>query len=432
MNPLISRRTVLKGVGTAMALPLLEGMGPARAFAAGPPDGPPVRMAFLYFPNGAIMQHWTPKEVGTKFELPHILAPLEKIRSELLVLSGLSHHYARANGDGPGDHARSTATFLTGRQARKTRGRNIKVGISVDQVAAKHIGDRTPLPSLEVGCERGAQSGNCDSGYSCAYSSNISWRTPSSPMTKEVHPRLVFERLFGDPDEIAAERDRAKRAMYDRSILDLVREDARRLNKKLGGADRGKLDEYLESVRAIERRIQAAERDTEERPRPEIALPRGIPRDYAEHLRLTMDLLILAFQTDTSRIATFMFGNAGSNRTYPWLGVRQAHHNLSHHGRNRKKMDLIRRIDRFQVEQFAYLIEKMKATPDGDGTLLDNSMILYGCAIADGNAHNHNNLPVLLAGRGGGTLTPGRHVRYKRNTPMCNLFLSMLDRMEVE
>jgi hypothetical protein len=426
----LSRRTVLRGMGTAVSLPLLEAMTPRAALASGAPDKP-LRMAFFFFPNGAIMQQWTPKETGTSYELPATLKPLESLRQEILVLSGLAHDKAKPNGDGPGDHARSAAAFLTGAQPKKTAGKDIHVGISVDQLAAAKIGERTPLASLELGCEQGAQAGNCDSGYSCAYSSAISWRTASSPMTKEVVPRAVFERLFGDPDQAAAARERARRAAAERSILDLAREDAARLSKKLGGTDKQKLDEYLESVRAVEKRIQAVEAGAAQRKAPDVKLPEGTPRDHREHVKLMLDLLVLAFQTDSTRIATFMIQNEGSNRSYPFLGVNDGHHTLSHHQNNQDKMAKIQKIDQFNVEQYAYLVGQLASIREGDGTILDRSMILCGCAIADGNRHNHNELPVVLAGRAGGAITPGRHVRYPKDTPMANLFLSMLERLGI-
>lgn len=431
----LSRRTLLRGAGAAVGVPLLDAMAPPTASAAVPGGKPPVRMAFLFFPNGANMAHWTPSAVGPLADLPDTLMPLQGVRDQVLVLTGLAHDKARAHGDGPGDHARSNATFLTGCHPKKTDGKDIQAGISVDQLAAQRIGDDTRLPSLEIGCEGGKQSGGCDSGYSCAYSSNISWRTPTSPMAKEINPRLVFERMFGDPRKVADAREIARRTATRRSVLDLVLADARGLRNRLGAADQGKLDEYLDAVRHIEKRIQAAERDAGKGPPPAAAamdLPDGVPRDAEKHMRLMMDLLTLTLQTDTTRIATFMLANEGSDRTFPSIGVTEGHHTISHHGKNPDKLEQIRKIDRFYVQQFAYLIEKLKGVKEGRGTLLDNCMIVYGCAISDGDSHNHGGLPVLLAGRGGGTVKPGRHVRFKQETPMCNLFVSMLDRVGVQ
>lgn len=423
----LSRRTVLRGVGTALSLPLLEAMLPARAFADGQPLPYPNRMAFFYVPNGVHMPHWTPSTTGADFELPPILEPLAALRDQILVLSGLTADKARPNGDGPGDHARALAAFLTGCQPKKTDGADIRVGISVDQFAAARVGQQTRFPSLELGCEQGAQSGNCDSGYSCAYSSSPSWKTETTPVAKEINPRLVFDRLFASQRPGESEAARARRVSRERSILDLVREDARDLAAQLGAKDRRKLDEYLTSVRELEQRINRAAGDAP----ADVGLPRpdGIPADYAEHIRLMCDLLALAWQADLNRIATFLVANEGSNRSYAFIDVPEGHHDLSHHGGNAEKQAKISKINVFHMTQFAHFLQRLAATPEGDGTLLDHAMIVYGSGIGDGNAHNHDNLPILLAGRGCGTLSPGRHVRYPRETPLNNLWLSMLDRV---
>jgi hypothetical protein len=424
----ISRRTVLRGLGTAVALPWLEAMAPAASPAART-GKPPVRMAFLYVPNGVHMKDWTPEAEGKDFALPNTLAPLEAFREDLLVLTGLTQDNARAKGDGGGDHARALASFLTGCHPRKTDGADIQAGVSVDQVAAGRIGRATRFPSLELGIEAGRQAGGCDSGYSCAYSSNIAWRSPTTPVPKEINPRLVFERLFGgdDADENAATRARRQKAR--RSILDFVREDAKSLSDRLGANDRRKLDEYLSSVRELEVRVARSEGASEGGPEG-LARPKGIPGELADHYRLMSDLLALAFQGDLTRVATFVYANEGSNRSYPFLGVPEGHHELSHHGRDPKKQEKIAKINRFHIEQFAYLLEKLKATREGDGSLLDNMMIVYGSGIGDGNRHNHDDLPVLLVGKAGGTVATGRHVRYPDETPLNNLFLSMLDRVD--
>ncbi|MCH7687124.1 MAG: DUF1552 domain-containing protein [Planctomycetes bacterium] len=430
---LLARRTFLKGLsGTAMGLPLLEAMLPqtlAAAKAAKTAGKPPVRMAFVFFPNGAIMPEWRPCGDGEHYYLSKTLEPLEKFKSEFNIFTGLAQDNGRAKGDGPGDHARCASTYLTGAHPYKTSGADIRVGVSVDQIAADKIGRLTKLPSLELGIDRGRNAGNCDSGYSCAYSSNIAWKTETTPLPKEINPRLVFERLFGsgDPDGKIARRN-----FYRKSILDLVAEDASKLQQRLGKTDRRKIDEYFTSVREIEQRIIRADRLVREQRPDDFETPPGIPSEMTEHIRLMYDLMLLAFRTDTTRICTFMLGNAGSNRTYPWLGVREGHHTLSHHGGNKRKREQIRRIDRWLIMQFRYLVEQMKAIKEGEGTLYDNMMALYGCAIADGNAHNHENLPVMIAGRAGGAITPGRYVRYRRETPMSNLFLSMLDIMGVK
>jgi hypothetical protein len=425
---LISRRTVLRGVGAAVALPWLEAMTPLSALASAPAaKSIPTRMAFLYVPNGKNMPDWTPKAEGSVFELPAILKPLEPVKDDLLVLTGLTADKARPNGDGPGDHARALAAFLTGCQPRKTDGVDIRAGISVDQVAAARLADQTRLPSLEIGCEGGRQAGNCDSGYSCVYSSTISWRSATTPVPKEINPRLVFERLFGSgPDAERARRDATRR-----SILDFVREDAGGLRRQLGAGDRRKLDEYFSSLRDIEQRIDRAARLPEVKA-PDYARPAGVPKEFEEHLRLMCDLLVLAFQTDVTRVATFVLANEGSNRPYRFIGVPEGHHDLSHHGNDPKKRAKIREINRFHVSQLAYLLKGLKAVKEGDGTLLDHCMIAYGSGNSDGNRHNHDDLPVLLAGKGGGTIKTGRHLRYPRNTPLNNLWLAMLDRVSVK
>lgn len=391
-------------------------------------------MAFLFVPNGVNQAHWVPKQVGRNFELPSILEPLASVKDDILVLSGLTHHTGRANGDGAGDHARSASVFLTGAQPVKTSGAGIRSGVSVDQVAAHEIGHQTRLPSLELACEGGGNSGNCDSGYSCAYSHNISWAGPATPMAREEDPRRVFDRLFsgGSPDEQRRSQDRrlARRA----SVLDFVLDDARRLEPRLGRTDRQKLDEYFTSVRSIERRLAAAGRIATT---TEVEAPEGLPEEpgrrlpYEDHLRLMSDMVVLAFQADVTRVTTFMFARAGSNRNYRQIGVPDGHHDLSHHQGNPEKLEKIRQINHFHVEQFAYLIDRLRSIPEGDGTLLDNSMIVYGSGLADGNRHNNENLPIIVAGRGGGTITTGRHVAYSTETPLCNLFLSLLERMDV-
>ena len=418
---------MLRGLGTAVALPFLEAMKPALALAeaSGRPS-PPKRMAFLFVPNGVHLPDWTPKESGRGFELPFILNPLQEVKDDILILTGLTQDKGRANDDGSGDHARACSAFLTGAQARKTHGADLRVGVSVDQIAAQKIGHHTRFPSLELGCDPGANAGNCDSGYSCAYSSNISWMSSTTPVGKEVNPRLVFERLFSDEATGQAARNLARRNRHRASILDLVAEDARSLQARLGRADQRKLDEYLTAVRQIERRVGHS--DHQPHDLTGVTKPSGIPETYEEHVRLMSDMLVLAFQGDLTRVATFMFGNAGSNRSYPSIGVRDGHHDMSHHGGDPVKHNKIRQINRFHVIQLAYLLERMKSIKENDGsTLLDNCMVVYGSGLSDGNRHNNENLPVLLAGKGGGNIRTGRHVRYEQETPMNNLFLSMLD-----
>ncbi len=423
----LKRRTFIKGFGLAMGLPLLDAMSPAtRALAAPTGTTHPVRMGFVFFPNGAIMQSWTPEKVGVNFQLSDTLSPLADFKSDLNVISGLAQDNGRAKGDGPGDHARCASTFLTGAHPYKTSGADISVGVSVDQAAAMKIGDLTRLPSLELGINRGRNAGNCDSGYSCAYSSNISWKTKTTPMAKEINPRLAFERLFGDGRD--AEASRQQRNLYRKSILDLVAQDADRLRKQLGQTDRRKLDEYFESLRALEVRIERAEKAASLQP-PELDLPEGVPQDLGKHIRLMMDIIVIAFQSDSTRVSSFMLGNAGDNRPYRMVDVNEGHHSLSHHQNKAEKMDQIRRVDKYLATHFAYLLKKMKETPEGEGSLLDNSMLLYGSGLGDANRHDHHNLPIVLAGGGGGTIRTGRHIKTSSETPLNNLFLSMLDRV---
>jgi hypothetical protein len=425
----ISRRAVLRGLGTTVALPWLEALAPAADLAVRAGGKPaPLRMAFFYVPNGVHVPAWTPEAVGTGFALPPTLEPLAPFKDDLLVLTGLAQQNGFALGDGGGDHARSLASFLTGTHPLKTDGANIRAGISVDQVAAEKVGHLTRFRSLELGIDRGAQSGSCDTGYSCAYSSNISWRSETTPVAKEVNPRLVFDRLFASSnlDESAAAK--ARRELYRKSILDFVTDDATSLGRRLGAGDKRKLDEYLTCVRELENRIARSEEATQV-DLDGVTRPDGIPQDYQEHLRLMFDLLALAFQGDVTRISTFMYANEGSTKSYSFIGVPEGHHDLSHHGGDAKKHEKLKKINRFHIEQFAYFLAKLRSIPEGDGTLLDRSMLVYGSGISDGNRHNHNNLPVLLAGRGNGTIRTGRHIKYEKQTPLNNLYLSMLDRM---
>lgn len=424
----LARRTFLRGIGATIALPMLDAMTPAFAAASRLGSNTPRRVAFVYVPNGIIMKDWTPAADGSAFEFPRILKPLEPYRKDLLVLSGLTHNTGRALGDGPGDHARAAASFLTGVHPKKTAGADICSGVSVDQIAAQKIGAATRFASLELGCEDGRLVGNCDSGYSCAYSNSISWRTTSTPMPPEVNPRAVFERLFGDASETPEAR--AKRLGYNKSILDFVLEDTQRLKGDLGKTDRRKLDEYLDAVREIERRIELAEHDSQQFT-PTIEKPSGVPVEFADHVRLMFDLMVLAFQADLTRISTFMICREGSTRTYREIGVSDAHHPLTHHRGNPEWIEKVAKINAFHLEQFAYFVGKLKATPDGDGTLLDRMMVVYGSGLADGNQHTHNDLPVAIAGGGNGALRPGRHVRYPKETPMTNLYVAMLDHMGI-
>ncbi len=424
----------MRGLGALVAVPALEALSVTRVLGVADPSVQfPTRLGFVYVPNGVHMPHWTPQYEGALTELPAVLEPLSAFKRDMLVLTGLTHDKGRANGDGPGDHARAAASWLTGSQALKSEGSQIRAGVSVDQVAAAAIGQATRLPSLEVGAEPGRQAGKCDSGYSCAYSNNVSWRNDSTAMAKEINPRAVFERMFGGGGDREKAEGLARRLRHQRSLLDLVHEDASALVGKLTSNDRHKLDEYLTAVREIEQRVERAEAESQHQPvgMINVDLPEGVPSSYEEHLRLLADMLVLAFQTDTTRVATFMFANEGSNKAYPFIGVKDGHHTLSHHENNHEKQMRISAINQFHTRQLAYFLQKLRSTKEGDGNLLDNSIIVYGSSIGDGNRHNHDDLPVALFGRGGGSLLTGRHIRYTPETPMCNLFVSLLERAGV-
>ena len=421
----INRRSTLRGIGAGLSLPLLEIMQPSGALASSSAPAAPVRSAFVFFPNGVILDPWRPTGEGKDYQFGDTMASLSDFHDDLIIFTGLAQHHARANGDGAGDHARNTAAFLTGSQPRKTSGADISVGQSIDQAMAERIGGNTRLPSLELGLERGRNAGSCDSGYSCAYSSNVSWKSATTPMAKEVHPRLAFNRLFGiHEDSGDSKRLNATRV----SVLDFVTADRERLTSIASGSDRAKLDEYFTSVREVEQRIERAARFVPENV-PEVELPEDIPGQFKEHAHLMYDIQVLAFQTDSTRISSFMLGNGGSNRTYPDVDVRDGHHGLSHHGNKEEKVAPLRRIDKYLVEQFAWFLGRLKSIPEGDGTLLDNCMVLYGSAISDGNRHNHDDLPIIVAGGGGGTIDSGRHVKLSEETPLNNLFLGFSERM---
>jgi hypothetical protein len=430
MTQRLSRRTVLKGLGVSLGLPWLEAMLPLSAQGSPTVVAAPKRMAFFYVPNGVNMGEWTPKAEGKLTQLSGVLEPLKNVQDYVQVLSGLTCDKARPNGDGPGDHARAMSAFLTGAQARKTHGADIKSGISIDQFAGAKIGTQTRFASLELGCEKGLNAGNCDSGYSCAYSANLSWRSETLPMAKEVNPRAVFERLFGNQVKKESDAGRARRDLYRASILDLVADDAKRLHAKLGSNDQRKMDEYMTAVRELETRITKAG-PVVEVGASKMAMPAGVPVDYESHIRLLCDVLALAWHADLTRIATFPLANEGSNRPYRHIGVPDGHHDLSHHGGSREKLEKIKKINRFHMSQFAYFLEKLKGIKEGDGNVLDNAMVLYGSGNGDGNRHNHDELPIVLVGKGGGTLATGRHVRYPRNTPLTNLYLAMLERLGI-
>lgn len=419
----LPRRTFLRGMGTAVALPFLDAMTPA--FAATAPAIK--RVAFIYTANGIIMNDWTPSDEGAGLTLSPTLLPVAPFRDQLLVVSGLAHRNGEALGDGPGDHARAGASWLTGAHPRKTRGADIFNGMSADQMLAEDIGRTTPLPSLELGLQDVRLVGGCDSGYSCAYSNTISWSSPTTPLPYENNPRRVFERLFGD-GETTDPAVRAVRSRQNRSLLDFVVEDAARLRSSLGAGDRRKLSDYLESVREVERRIQNTEaRDAVEL--PALDRPDGVPTTFEEHVQVMSDLVAIAFQADLTRVVTFMYSREGGNRTYREIGVPDAHHGLSHHQNDPERMARLQLIDRHHVAQLAYLLGKLAEATDEQGSLLDQSMVVYGSSLSDSNAHTHDNLPTLVVGGGSGTLRTGRHLRYPDGTPMTNLLLTLLDKL---
>ena len=432
----VNRRQFLRGLGACVALPAFESLARPKLFAETAADrlattatGAPLRAAFLYFPNGAIPSAWWPKAQDPNFELSRTLQPLADNRQHLQILGGLDHLNATAGPDGGGDHARANGTFLTGVRVKKTA-TDIHAGISIDQIMAREIGHLTRFASLELTCDAGRNSGACDSGYSCAYQYNLAWSSPSTPMTPEANPRQVFERLFGagPPSDRAVSLKRVRQEQ--RSILDFVLEDAREMQRRLDSHDRAKLDQYLTGVREVEARIQKAERlgDASD---PRIAAPPGIPPAYGEHIQLMFEILTLAFQTDSTRVATLLLAHDGSNRSFAEIGVPEGHHDLSHHFDDQEKIRKVSDIDLWYVTQFAKFLRQLEQTKDVDGhSILHNSMIVYGGGNADGNRHTHVNLPVVLAGSAGGALTPGRYVK-QGSKPMTNLFLSMADRMGI-
>jgi len=432
-----TRRHFLRGLGACLALPAFESLRPM-SLLAGPADAAgaatksaPTRMAFVYVPNGTIPSAWWPAgDKENDFELSRTLQPLEKLRHQLHVISGLDDVNANPGPDGAGDHARAGGTFLTGVRIKKTAGSDILAAASIDQVVADRIGHLTRFPSLELTCDAVRKSGNCDSGYSCAYSYNLSWRSSTLPLAPEPNPRLVFERLFGagPPEERAANLKRRQEEQH--SILDFVLQDASTIERKLNGRDRQKLDQYLTSVREIEERIEKAERMPAIN--PDQSAPSGVPSAFDEHIALMCDMMILAFQTDSTRIATMLFAGEGSNRTFSELGFSEGHHNLTHHQDKQEMIDKVKEIDLWYIKQLARFLEKMDQTKDVDGqSLLHHSMIVYGSGNADGNRHSHTNLPILLAGGGGGRLRPGRYLKAD-GKPLTNLFLSMADHMGVQ
>lgn len=421
----LPRRTFLKGIGAAIGLPVLTAMTPA--LAASKPS--PVRAAWFYVPNGIDMRGWTPPAAGPLANLPRILAPLEPLKNDILVLSNLTANWGRPLLVGAGDHGRAAAAYMTGVEVYRTAGADLKLAVSADQIAANAIGHLTKLPSLEIGLEEARQAGNCDAGYSCAYAYNMAWKTERQPLPPVSDPRALFERLFGT-DIVEAPAAHARRLAMRRSILDLVSDDTKKLESTLGATDRRKIDEYLTSVREIERQVQRAEKEGVTID-PGMEKPFGIPPEFNDYFKLMTDMMVAAFQADITRVSTIMIGREGSTRSYREIGISDGHHPLTHHMGNADMLEKVASINAFHTRLFAEFLTKMKATKDGESNLLDQSMIVYGSGISDGNVHTHDQLPTVLAGRGGKFLNPGRHIVYQRETPVANLFATMIERMDV-
>ncbi len=424
----IPRRTFLRGAGTALALPVLDAMFPAFASAAQTGSGRATRLSFFTVPNGIIMEKWTPAASGSGFELSPILEPLAAFKDRLLVISGLANNEAhKLEFEIAGDHPRACSAYLTGTHPKMTSGADIRCGISVDQIAAKEFGKYTQLSSLEIGLESSLL-GACESAYSCVYYNTISWAAPTTPLPMENRPRAIFERLIGDSTNPG---ERAARLQEHRSILDLVSEDLKRLMRSVGETDRAKLDQYADAVRSVERRIQVAEQQSSKE-LPAMEKPIGIPEKFSDYAKLMMDLQVLAFQADVTRVGTFMIGHEMSGRAYPELGFGDPHHSLTHHQGDTSKIEKVVKVNVFHTTLFNYLLERMKSVPDGDGTLLDHSLIMYGSPLSDGNMHTYKDLPVLLITPGVATMRGGRHVRYPKDTPVANLYLALLEKLGIQ
>jgi hypothetical protein len=423
----LTRRTMLKGMGVALGLPFLDAMVPA--FAQSRLAMAPVRLAWFYLPNGIDMRNWTPSDEGPLGPLPSILAPLEPVKNDMLVLSNLTANWGRPLQVGAGDHGRALAAYMTGVEVYHSKGFELKLTPSADQIAAKVIGNQTKLPSVEMGLEEPRQSGDCDNGYSCAYLYNVSWKTESQPLPPISDPRNLFERLFGS-DSVETAAARSRRLEMRKSILDEVMSQTASLESTLGGTDKRKLDEYLTSVREIEQQVERAAKEGKMLD-PGIEKPFGVPPTFPDYYRLMTDMMLIAFKADITRISTLMIGREGSTRPYPEIGIGDGHHPLTHHHGNMEMLDKVRQINTLHAQLFAEFLQKMKNTKEGDSNLLDQSMIVYGSGLADGDVHTHDQLPTILAGRGGGYVNPGRHIIYQRETPVGNLFASMLERVGV-
>jgi len=425
----LPRRTFLRGMGVALALPLLDAMVPALSAVASSAAKPVRRLGFIYTPNGATMAAWTPSGEGPKLDaLSPTLSPLDRIKDQVVVPTGLSQRQAESKGDGNGEHSRGQTVWLSGVHPKRTEGADVQAGITVDQIAAQAIGKDTPLLSLEMALEQNYLVGNCDNGYSCVYWNTISWRTPTTPLPMEVNPRVLFERLFGDG---GTPEQRLSQVREDRSILDSVRESVSTLQGRLGAGDRVRVAEYLDSMREIERRIQIAEKQGGESVVNLPDRPIGVPEAYDDHAKLMFDLAALAFQADITRVFTLLLGREQTNRAYPWLGVPEAHHSVSHHQNDPIRLAKAAKINTYHIELLARFAEKLKSIPDGDGNLLDHSMLLQGGGLSNSDQHSHIDLPLVLVGGGAGTLKGGRHLRFPKDTPMNNLHMAMLEKIGV-
>ena len=422
----LPRRTFLRGMGATVALPLLDAMVPALSALSTTAAAPIKRLGFVYLPNGAVMQAWTPRGEGTNLELSPTLSPLAPYRDQTLVISRLAHGQAEPLGDGNGEHSRASAVWLNGVHPKQTEGADVRAGVTADQLAAAELGKQTPLPSLKLAIDLDFLVGNCENGYSCVYMNTTAWRTPTTPLPMENNPRVVFERLFGDG---GTREQRLAEMRKDRSILDSVTDDLAHLERDLGTGDRQRLDQYLYAVRAVERRIQLSEAQGADATLPENLLrPAGIPDSYEDHVELMFDLLALAYQADVTRVFTFMLGRELGGRPYPQIGVPDPHHGISHHRNDPEKLAKLATINRHHVGLFTHFLDRLETTPDGDGTLLDSSMVLYGAGLGDSNDHLHYDLPVAVVGGNASGIRGGRHLPYPKDTPLANLLISMLDK----
>jgi len=417
------RRTFLRGMGVSMALPLLEAMIPAGTALAKTPANPVRRLGFIFIPMGCDITRWTPSGENKLDELSQILSPLAAVKEHVTAITNLELQNAY-----PGSHATSNSAFLSGAKAKLTESTDYYLGTTVDQIAAQHIGQETQLPSLELAMDLMQVVGQCDNGYACVYQNNLSWSSPTTPLPAEAHPRIVFESLFGEGGSMA---ERKAALQKKASLLDWFNEDVTRLNRKLGPSDRAKVSHYLETVREVERRIQKAEADATDNPLPDLDRPVGVPAAYADHARLMFDLQVLALQGDVTRVITFQLARETSNRTYPEIGVSDPHHPLSHHGNDPEKIARMAKINQFHVSLFAEFLGKLKATPEGNGNLLDHSLFLYGSGIGNPNVHDHTNLPILVAGGAASGMKGGRHIKYAKPTPLANLHLTLLEKAGV-